>query len=462
MKKVKYKDKWFEFPDDMTYGQIRDKMKENVEEEKKPKKVDLSTKRVTVACRGPFLPVALRLGRDFGNVDYCLLEEETHPKFMIDQIGKGYDKIHLVDDFWKSAHQSDAVIFTGVYNGNLQAEVVRQGIPCFCSMGSEILETVKSKMYKMLSLAKLPVPTYHGKPVWEEGYVKGVDTLQRKLKDEKDKIIKCDYYRGDMETKKYTNAFLSEPWFDEVKQKIGLGHEDFKLIVEDLIKSVCEGGYDTPNLNGEIPDNISIGYEAKDQLYANRIVKKLPKIFQYVHDQMKPAFKKLGYQGWQSTEIIFDEEGNPHVIDLTHRFGRPPSELLMEQYTSFSQNVWDLAHGIMPTMEFEDEYGFYIALWSETGIKHWVPVQFPKEIERYVKLINSKKTADGYYVLPKDKDGDMGAVIGTGKTLKEAKEKAFERLKMIQCDELEHGDEIAFEKIERQIEAGKRFGIDFG
>jgi hypothetical protein len=382
---------------------------------------------------------------------------------MLDQIGKGYEEIHLVDDFWTAVHKADMVVFTGVYNGNFQKEVIRQGIPCFSAMGSEVLETVKSKMYKMLSKSGLPVPTYRGKPIWEEGYVTGVDNAQRMLKDEENKIIKCDYYRGDMETKKYLNAFLSSPWFDEIRTRIGVGHDQFKLIIEDLIKSKCEGGYDTPNLDGEIPDYVSIGYEAKDQLYANRIVKKLPKIMQDVHDRMKPAFKHLGFQAWQSTEILFDEKGNPHVIDLTHRFGRPPSELLMEQYTSFPLNVWDLGHGIMPTMEYEDEYGFYIALWSEVGLKHWIPVQFPKEIERYVKLINSKKVANGYYVLPKDKDGDIGCVIGTGKTLKEAKDTAFERLKMIQCDELEHGDELAFAEIEKRIAVGKRdFNIDFG
>ena len=128
----------------------------------KKKKVDLSTKRVVVFDRGPWLPVALQLGRDFGNVDYYLTEEETHPSFMLDQIGKGYEEIHLVDDFWTAVHKADMVVFTGVYNGNFQKEVIRQGIPCFSAMGSEVLETVKSKMYKMLSKSGLPVPTYRG------------------------------------------------------------------------------------------------------------------------------------------------------------------------------------------------------------------------------------------------------------------------------------------------------------
>ena len=338
---------------------------------------------------------------------------------------------------------------------------MRQQIPCFSAVKSEPVEVNRKEAYELLDKAGLPVPTYRGRPVWEQGYITGINAAREALKNEKDKFIKTAYYRQDMETYKYLNSFLSNWWFDERIARTGEGHEDFEVIIEDMIESCCEGGYDTPMLNGDIPKNIMIGYEAKDSLYGARIVETLPKVMLDVHNAKKSIFKERGYQAWYSTEMRFDKNGVPHPIDDTIRLGSPPNELYIEQYTTFPQNVWDLANGVMPVLKPQKEYGFLIALWVEAGCKRWAAVQYPDDIAWAVKLKNSRKVKQGFFVLPKDKNGDIGAVIGLGKTLLEAKTQAFEHLKLIKCDLLEHGDEKDYIVIEEAIKAGEKFGIKF-
>jgi hypothetical protein len=431
----------------------------------KSEKVDLSTKKILIADRGKFLPTALRMGQAFGQAWYYLFEEETSPSHDLDEIGKGFEEIKVVDDFWKYAHQADMVMFLDVYNGGLPEEVKRQGIPCYSALGSERFEIDREYLYKALYLAGLPTPTFRGRPVWEEGYVKGIDRVQRLLaSDEKyndNVIIKTSYYRADMETQVYSNAFLMQPWFETLRGKVKSGRENFKFVLEDKLDKVCEGGWDGPNLNGDSPENIMIGYEAKNKLYASKVVKSLPEPYANIEKRMKPAFKKFGYQGWYSTEVLFDKKGVAHLIDATTRCGGPPSELVIEQYPNFPQHVWDLAHGIMPTLTVEHEYGFWIGIWSSADETQALTIQAPDGCEAWLKMSNAKKVKDGYVILPKNKDGDIGAVIATGKTLEDAKNLAFERVKMVKCDELMYGEESDFEEIQKGIEAGKRLGVEF-
>lgn len=426
---------------------------------------DLSTKKILIVDRGPFLPTALRVAPAFGKAWYYLMEEETSPSHDLDEIGAGYNEIDVVDDFWKYAHQADMVMFLSVYNGGLPEECKRQGIPTYSAFRSERFEIDREFLYKALYLAGLHFPTFKGRPIWEEGYIKGIDKVEKLLASDKryedSVIIKTSYYRSDMETKAYSNSFLMRPWFEELRGKVKTGRENFKFILEDKKKKLFESGWDGPNLNGDVPENMMIGYEAKDRIYAARIVKKLPEPFANIQDRLKPAFKKFGYQAWASTEIIGDEAGKFDLIDYTARGGSPPSELFIEQYTDFPRNAWDLAHGIMPVLKYDDEYGFWIAIWSDMGKEQSLAIQGPEGCEKWLKLKNAKKVKEGFEILPKDSDGDIGAVIGTGKTLEEAKDLAFERLGQVRCDELESGEKSDFEELLKSIEAGEKAAVPF-
>jgi hypothetical protein len=414
---------------------------------------DLSKKSVVTLDRGLFPPFSRRLGRDFKDSYYYLAEEKTSPSYDNDCIGKGFKDMTVVDEFEKYLEIADMVAFTDVYNGGKPEWLVSHGYNVFSAMKSEILETDRKKLRKVLELAKLPVT-----PAVEVELGK----LQKYLKDKKDKYLKASFYRDDMETEHYEDAFLSSWWFEKMRTKLGMGYDTFKVLVEDPIPSDCEGGYDTPMLNGDLPKNPMIGYEKKGEAYLSCIVEELPPPYALVHKKMKPAFKTYGYQSWYSNEMRrHNDSGLWHVTDVTTRLGGPPSELYEEQYEDFSLAVWMLAHGKMPTLTVKKKYGALLNFWSKVGIKHWLPVQYPDDIDWAVKLKNVQKVDGGYYVIPKDADGDTGSVIGMGDTTEEAIAQCMENFEKIKAPHMESGGIHAFEEIQETIKKGESYGINW-
>ena len=405
--------------------------------------------------RGQFIHIAQRLARDIP-IMYYLAEEEPYPSKQTDEIGTGYENIKVIDNFWKALNKldkkEDIVVFPDVYNGGLPEELKSQGYNVFSSLKSENIEVNRKVLKNVLKVAGLPVvPTE---------YVKGMTEAQNALKGKEDKWLKTPYYRGDFETYHYMNEFLSSRWFDVKRHKMGAASETVEIMIEDSVDSACEVGIDTPMLNGELPKYPIVGYEAKDKGYIGKVFDKLPRALEMVHDKMKGAFKTGQYQGWYSNEVRITDKGVPFYMDATCRFGSPPSEVYCELYSNFTEAVIDLAKGKMPTLKPSTLYGVQLVLTSDFGISEWLPVQYPKEIERWVKLKNSKKTKEGYYCIPNGNDEFIGSVVAIGNDIKETMKKCVERANMVKAEKIEFY-ESAFKDVIQSIEAGKRFGINF-
>ena len=403
--------------------------------------------------KGQFLHIAQRMARDMP-VSYFLAEEDPYPKRRTDEIGLGYENIKVIDDFWKALRkldkEKDVVVFPDVYNGGIPEHLKADGFNVFSALKCENIESNKKTLKKVLKAAGLPVvPTV---------YKNGLTEAQDYLKGKEDKWLKTPYYRGDFETYHYMNEFLSSSWFNMKRHEMGSGGETIEIMIEDSIDSVCECGFDTPMLNGEIPPYALVGYEAKDKAYACKVFDALPKILATVHDKMKPAFKAGGYQGWYSNELRVTDKGVPYYIDATCRFGSPPSEIYSEIYSNFSQAVIDLATGKMPVLKPSAMFGVQLVLTSDHAVKEELPIQFPKEIDRWVKLKNAKKVPEGYCCIPNGNEGYIGSVVAIGNNLKDTMKKCVERAEMIKGEDITFHPE-SFKKIIQEIEAGKRFGI---
>jgi hypothetical protein len=291
-------------------------------------------------------------------------------------------------------------------------------------------------------------------------YVTGLDELEKYLKDKEDKYLKTSHYRGDLETQHFTNSFLMQTWFDVKRNEWGIAKDKIEIMIEDAIESDCEAGFDSPMVDGEIAENMLVGYEAKDCAYVCKIMKQLPAILLEGHDKFKGEFKERGYRGWYSNEVRINKKGIAFFTDLTARLGSPPSEIYCELYKSFSMNVWDLAHGVLPKLEPIATYGVQLILTSRFAEKYWLPVQFPKGIEQWVKLRNVKKTDEGYFCIPNNNYGYIGSVIAVGDDLDKTIEECQERVKLIKGEEIEYQLE-SFGQIKNTMEAGESYGIKF-
>jgi hypothetical protein len=412
---------------------------------------DLSKQKILVIDRGQFLPVAERLSRDFGLVEYYLAEEDPEPQRHTEEIGKGYDNIKVIDDLHRAADRCDAMAFLDVNNSDTPTWFYDKGYNVYSALKSEPIETDKKFLKKVLAKLGLPViPTQ---------YVTGLTNAQRILKNQEDKWIKPRWYRGDIETQHYTNEFLMSTWFDAKRAEV-LTPETIDLMIEDAIEAICEGGFDTPMLHGDIPQWLLMGYEAKDSGYFARVTKKLPPILAKIHDAMKPIFKKLGYQGWYSCEMRIKSHDEIFYNDATCRPGSPPSELYCEMYDNFPETVWMLAHGEMPTLKPRAIYGAQITLTSDFNEKHTLPVQLPTEIDQWFKPKNAKKVKEGYLIIPNHNCGYIGSVIAYDNDPKRAQELCLERAGMIKGEQIDF-NKYVFDEINETVEKGKQVGLIF-
>jgi len=64
---------------------------------------------------GTYLPIAHRMSDFFSKVYYHSVNQNPFPKASMDSIGRGYDNIHRVDEFWGKLDDFDIIIFPDIY-----------------------------------------------------------------------------------------------------------------------------------------------------------------------------------------------------------------------------------------------------------------------------------------------------------------------------------------------------------
>ena len=187
-----------------------------------------------------------------------------------------------------------------------------------------------------------------------------------------------------------------------------------------------------------------------------------PEIIDSFDQKMSPLFKEQGYKGHYSNELRITKEGKAYGIDLTIRAPSPPYASMMEMYEDYPGMVWQIANGEMPdcTPKKDAVVCAEVILVSEWHKDYEMCVEFPKEIEPHVKLRNQKKDGDVYYVIPNKNDGFFGSAFAYGTKIDSVIEEAIDLIKQIKCVDKDFHKSI-FDEAKEQIEAGRKFGIDF-
>ena len=414
-----------------------------------------SDKEVTVIDWGLFLPVAQRLASDFKKVNYHVPRESGFPTANRYKIGDGLDGITRVDedDLWKAIDRSDLIVFPDVGDGGLQEYLRKHGKKVFGTGRGENLELDRQWFREGLKKLGLPVIPYR--------VVKGIDSLRKVFREEKDKWVKISTFRGLGETFHHQDYTKSLPWIDSITHKSGPYQQYMEFLVEDSMPGV-EVGSDWFFTNGQYLNKGMYGIEVKDKGYICKVIDhdKLPKKIQEVDSKMAPVMKSLGVMGAISTEVRIGKDGKPYFIDSCQRFGSPPGETITEMYSNFSELVWGCANGEAVEPKPIAKYGAQIVLYSEFAIKEWCPVDIPKEIEHRVKLRNLCKIRGQNYIIPQDDNNAIGSALGFGKTLEEAQVNALETAERVEAEGVYFFDNT-FEKADAYLEDAKKFGVGF-
>ena len=202
---------------------------------------NLKNKTLLVYDQGSFLPLAQRLGKDFGKVLYFTPWKFTWPKFKDTRIGIGVEGVERVDSFFDHLDEADMLLFPNVGDGDLQVQLEACGYKIWGSRKGEELEQDRVATKNLLKKLKLPVGPYE--------VIKGMDKLRRYLKANENVYVKVDMFRGDMEcVDSETEVFTDKGWMlfenltNEQVLSMDIKTRDTKFVnISNYFKSYYEG-----------------------------------------------------------------------------------------------------------------------------------------------------------------------------------------------------------------------------
>jgi hypothetical protein len=412
---------------------------------------DLKDKSVLVFDSGSYTPLAERLSREFGTVKYYSpWEANGFPKSVFDLIGKGIKGIKRVNS-WLEHLDEDLYVFTDVYY------VAEQNY--LRSLGKNVWGSGKTSWMELDRFALREWEDKEGMPVPETHTYEGAEELAKKIK--KGEFIKISKYRGDTETFKYYDKERSEIRLKEMELHLGGSVKTFPFLVEEKIDGI-EIGSDAYVVNGELPKYQMYGIEIKDSAYLGKVVnlERLPEQIRYINEKLSKVFKKEKTSCHWSNEMRIDKTGEPFLTDMTMRMPCPPYQLHLEMIDNLGEIMYYGSQGAMMQPKYNSRYGAVAIMKSDFAEENWMAVKIPEKSKRWVKLMNWCKIEGVDYALPINGFSEFGAVIGTGNTMREAKENCIKNAEGIE------GDSLIIElneldSAEEQISKMKEYKINF-
>lgn len=415
-----------------------------------------SDKRILVIDRGLFVSWALRLARDFGEVYFHNPSwKQSYPSSKQLLIGHGFDEITMVKNLWDVVHKMDLVVFPDINDGDLQLELVRQGMRVWGSRKGEELEIYRPEAKQEMQRLGMPVGDYE--------VVTGLESLRDYLKKHRNVHVKISLTRADTETFYSPSYEEIIPKLDEIKHFVGAAADVMQFVVEKPIEPALELGYDGFTIDGGFPKHALNGVEIKDCSYLGVILpyESLDEHIRGVNEWLSPLLEKYQYRGLFSTEVRIGEDEQPYLIDVTCRSGSPPGESMQELIGNWGEIMWHGAAGKLVDPEAEAKYAAQAVICSENVTKAWRSVTIPDEARRWVKLFCHCRLNGVDHVAPQgDNLAEMGWVVGIGDTVKEAIKACKDHADLISGYKLEVRTNALDEAVE-EIQKGEKLGIQF-
>lgn len=356
---------------------------------------DLSDKKVLCLDYGNNISFAMRLSRDFGTVFYWSGPYVTNsfPTHNVEDIGNNVSNIVKVKEWASVYDEVDMVAFCDSMEPALQHWMRSHGMPVFGCGFADRLEHDRLFLKNTLKNLGLPVGAYYT--------AHGLDELEQILIGAENVYVKSQT-RGNGETWLHKNWKLTKRQFMKLRIEMGLYANRETYVVEEKIPCLGETGFDGFFVGGQFAPIGLCGVEIKDACFLGRFVRYqlLPESIKMVTDKLSYIFEEMEYNGQHSNEIIISKDKRGFLLDNSNRIPSPPGEVMMEAITNYPEVVWKIAHGQMPTIEYEHEWVGQVIIKSDIAMEDDSPVVIPDEYKKNVKIKNLSIDEDGtwYYV----------------------------------------------------------------
>ena len=376
----------------------------------------VSDKTALVVCSGLFVSLAERLARDFGKVYLYVPYAGNFPTMSKGMLGHGLENVERVDGVFGPHFDSVGVfVFVDLGHADLQIHLEKMGKRVWGPRNAEEQEIYRELCKEKMEELSLPVQP------WK--IVKGVTALEAHLRSHNNQLVKIDKWRGVTETFFAPDFEIVEPKVHAIAETLGPFKEELEFIVEDELPDCVEVGIDTFCIDGAYPKQTLVGIEVKDCGYLGQFVSypTIPEPVRRWNDAFAPLFSTYGCRGTISNEVRIGKDKVPYMIDATIRAPSPPSELMQELWTNFSEIIWEGADGNLVEPIPAAKWGVEVIVKSAWAEHNLQLVDYPEEFDRQIKLYN-KVIVDGkrYVVCQDDEMTEIGAVIGWEDTPEEA------------------------------------------
>lgn len=409
---------------------------------------------------GNNIDIAMRLAREsdgFGKVKYLCSWQSAYPKYDPYVVGYGintilpnFEQVHSIFDMMADV---DIWMFPDLYMGDVQEWLREQGHLVFGAGRAENLELHRDKTKLHLQELGLPVNDWKA--------ITGLDALRKHLEENSDLWVKTNMFRGAMESFHHDEYKLTKPRLDRFEHTLGIYKERQIFTVEAPVKDSIDFAIDMITADGKYPLRSLMGVEQKNCSYCGVFadISKAPKGIIDIHDKLSKTLRQYQCRGFMSLESRITKDGTAYLLDPCMRAPQPPSSLYIEMYDNFPQLVWDTANGDTPDIQSKYKYGVQLVIKSEFAKKDPQAVFFPDEIKNFVKIKNLCIQDGIYHYIPQEHEAEeIGAVIGMGNTLKEAKKQCLDRANMVKGDGI-FIEKEALDRADKDIEQLGKFGI---
>lgn len=357
--------------------------------------------------------------------------------------------------FWEEVMKKDwdCVANFDVHNQD-EIFALRQLFPNKSIWGAgrgEVLEADRIILKQWIETLGLPVNPYK--------VVKGVTALRSYIKENPNKYVKINIFRGDCESFCAKDIDYNRADFLKLEINLGAKAEDVLFIVEDPIDTEVEVGYDGFFNGHSYSDKCFLGVEYHKNLYIARVMDydELPEPIYETLEAFSSLLEKMDYRGAISTEEKIVSFKEHYLIDVCSRLPSPLSALYPQFINNWAELVYKTGKKENCPLDIDVKYVGAFALESKRGEQEYLPISIKPSDRDKIKFQSACMVGDKYHSVKGN--SIIATIVVGGDNPDECLEKIKEYSKLIDVPNLQYDDINGIDKIKEVLKKCKDVGI---